>query len=119
MKTLVFTIATNGYEEFLAEHIDSQRRYAARHGYEHVALTKNPPWGITAANSAWLKIPMMLHYLRSGDDRVLWIDADARPDPADAPPLAARPLVCAGLSRRLTPVSHRPNGHPVAFFRPP
>ena len=88
MKTLIFTIATNGYAEFLAEHIESQREYATKHGYEHIALIKTPPWGVSAANSSWLKIPMMLHYLRHGYDRVLSIDADARIMP-NAPVLDA------------------------------
>lgn len=77
MKTLVLTIATNGYGDFLRDHITSQQEYAARHGYHHVALTKTPPWGISAANSSWLKIPMMLRYLTHGYERVLFLDADA------------------------------------------
>lgn len=88
MQTLIFTIATNGYAEFMAEHIASQREYAAVHGYRHVALTKTPPWGISASSSAWLKIPMMLHYLRTACDRVLFLDADAKVT-HKAPPLEA------------------------------
>jgi hypothetical protein len=75
MKTLVFTIAQNGYGAAYLTCIASQRAYAKRIGAEYVSVTK-PRSVPAAALSAWLKVPLMLHALESGYDWVAYIDAD-------------------------------------------
>lgn len=72
----MFTIATNGYDQIFADCLESQEAYAARHGYRYLAVRQSPPWGINGANSAWLKIPLMLHALRRGYSWVCFVDAD-------------------------------------------
>jgi hypothetical protein len=83
MKTLVFTIAQNGYGTAFLSCIASQRAYAKRIGADYVSVTK-PRRIPAAALSAWLKVPLMLHALESGYDWVAYIDADCEVKP-DAP----------------------------------
>jgi hypothetical protein len=53
--------------------IHQNARYAARHGYEYTLVTRHgmdiPPF--------WAKTQIVLFYLRSGYDAVLWLDTDA------------------------------------------
>jgi hypothetical protein len=83
MKTLIYTIAQNGYGTAFLPCIASQRAYAKRIGAEYVSVTK--PSRISAPSlSAWLKVPLLLHALESGYDWVAYIDADCEVKP-DAP----------------------------------
>ncbi len=83
MRTLVYTIAQNGYGTAFLSCIASQRAYAKRIGADYVSVTK-PSRIPAAALSAWLKVPLMLHALESGYDWVAYIDADCEVKP-DAP----------------------------------
>lgn len=75
--TVLFTIATNGYGEIFADHLESQRNYAHEHDYAYLAVTKTPPFGISATNSAWLKLFLIRRLLRTGVQRVMFLDSDA------------------------------------------
>ncbi len=83
--TLVFTIAMNGYQWLYRRHIQSQRRYALRHGYDYVAVSRP---GVTrlGVECCWLKILLLKHALMAGYQRVLFVDADAYINP-NAPAL--------------------------------
>lgn len=73
---VVFSIATNGYEIHFRNCLETQRDYCRRLGVPHVLVAGAPPWGISAGDSAWLKIPMMGHLLRHAAKGVLYLDAD-------------------------------------------
>lgn len=75
MKTLVYTIAQNGYATAFLPCIASQRAYAKRIGADYVVITK-PRRVTNTALSAWLKIPIMQRALKAGYDWVVYIDAD-------------------------------------------
>jgi hypothetical protein len=75
-KTLVFSIATNGYHEIFSEHLESQRKYAKENGYEYELFKGNPPWGIDGTESAWLKIPLCIKAMDAGYTSILFLDAD-------------------------------------------
>lgn len=75
--TLLFSIATNGYDEIYKEYLESHQAYADRYGYKYIAFTKSPPEGISGTNSAWLKIPLILKALNKGYINVFFIDSDA------------------------------------------
>lgn len=75
--TLLFSIATNGYDEIYRDYLRSHKSYAERYGYKYIAFTKSPPEGISGTNSAWLKIALILKALRKGYKSVFFIDADA------------------------------------------
>ena len=76
-KTLIFTIATNGYDEVFQDCLDSHKRYASNQGYQYIAFTKSPPNGVSGTNSAWLKVAIILRALKKGYKNVFFIDADA------------------------------------------
>ena len=77
LPSLMFTIATNGYDEIYKDYLASHQKYADQHGYKYIAFTKSPPQGISGTNSAWLKIAIILRALRKGYKNVFFIDADA------------------------------------------
>lgn len=83
MRSLVFTIAQNGYGFAYKRCIESQRRYADSIGAAFVSIA-HPPRVSEAAQSAWLKIPVLLEALKSGYDSVAYIDSDCAVS-ADAP----------------------------------
>ena len=56
---VVFSIATNGYEEVFKDCLDSQRDYCKRYGLNYCLIQGCPPWGINAHDSSWLKIPAL------------------------------------------------------------
>lgn len=76
-KTLIFTIATNGYDEVFKDCLDSHNKYAMNQGYNYIAFTKSPPSGISGTNSAWLKVAIILRALKKGYKNVFFIDSDA------------------------------------------
>lgn len=75
--TIVFTIATNGYDEIFEDCLKSQKEYALKHNYEYRALTGSPPSGISGTMSGWLKIVTICRLLKKGYQKVFFIDADA------------------------------------------
>lgn len=84
-KTLVFTVALNGYHWRYGELIDSQRSYAKRCGYHYVCVSR-PLINALGLETAWLKLSLALAALESGYDYVFYVDADARIQ-EHAPPL--------------------------------
>jgi len=77
---LVFCVALNGYERIYKSCIESQRKYAARHGYQYRLINRPGNASITA--SAWLKIPLLIEALNKGYKWIAFIDADCliKPD---------------------------------------
>jgi hypothetical protein len=73
---VVFSIATNGYEQHFKSCLESQRDYCRRLGVPHALVCGAPPRGISAGDSAWLKIPMMGHLLQRVKMGVLYLDAE-------------------------------------------
>lgn len=74
--TLVFSIATNGYDEIFEDCIDSQKAYCTKYGYEYTLFNGSSPYGIDGTESAWMKIPLMVRALEAGYDWVVFLDAD-------------------------------------------
>lgn len=74
-KTLVFSIALNGYQHLYKRNLVTQQRYAQRHGYEYVAVTQ-PALSLLGLECAWLKISLLTKALYSGYATVLYLDAD-------------------------------------------
>jgi hypothetical protein len=84
-KSLVYTIAVNGYSAAYRQCIKTQEQYATRTGAEFVVVDRPARLPETAL-AAWLKVPVMLSGLRAGYDWVTYIDADcAVSDEAPAP----------------------------------
>lgn len=75
MKSLIFTIAQNGYGFAYSRCIASQAAYAKAIGAEFVVVNK-PMRVAESALSAWLKIPLLKSALNAGWDSVAYIDAD-------------------------------------------
>ncbi len=103
---LLFSIATNGYDRHFAGLLGGQRAFAERCGAEFWVARESPPWGISAHDSAWLKIAILAEALARGFEWVLYLDADcevrACPSPVDT--LAADPaavFVCHDFSHRI------------------
>jgi len=72
----VFSIATNGYEKVFAECIRSQSRYCQRLNVPYYLIHGSPPWGISAHDSSWLKMPALNYLLSRHSGGVLYLDAD-------------------------------------------
>lgn len=77
LKTLMFTIATNGYDEIYKDYLVSHKNYADKFGYKYIAFTKSPPSGVSGTNSAWMKVAITLDALKKGYKAVFFIDSDA------------------------------------------
>lgn len=69
--TLV-TIATDGFQYLWLHCVESQQRYAARHGYDHQLMTANPS---PALAPHWAKVTACLELLTRGHD-VFLLDCD-------------------------------------------
>lgn len=76
MKRLIFTIATNGYDEHFSVFIDGHSRLAALVGATHWVANKSPPWGISAHQSSWLKIGLCMVAFAKGYEQIAFLDAD-------------------------------------------
>ncbi|HEY4366341.1 MAG TPA: hypothetical protein VGN07_03845 [Steroidobacteraceae bacterium] len=77
MSTLIFTVAQNGYGVGYSQCVQSHAAYAKRVGAKYLPVVR--PFRVKEpALSAWLKIPLMLHALRSGYEWVAFVDADCR-----------------------------------------
>lgn len=75
-KTLILSIALNGYQWMYREELNSHKRYAQKNGYVHQAITR-PFVSRLGVECCWLKLTIMRTALMSGYDRVLFLDADA------------------------------------------
>ncbi|NKC17567.1 MULTISPECIES: hypothetical protein [Pseudoalteromonas] len=74
--TLIFSIALNGYQIRYRRHLESQRRYAEKMGYEYIVVEK--PWVTNlGAECCWLKLYLLRAALTAGYQYVLFVDADA------------------------------------------
>jgi hypothetical protein len=73
---LLFSIATNGYDRHFERHLASQRCLAEMMNATHWTVRGSPPWGITAHDSSWLKVPLLSRALSLGYRWVLFLDAD-------------------------------------------
>ncbi|PKH02999.1 hypothetical protein CXF72_08700 [Psychromonas sp. MB-3u-54] len=75
-KTLIFSIALNGYQWLYRNCIDSQRAYAKHYGYEYLVISR-PYFTSLGVECCWLKLTVLLEALKAGYDTVLFVDADA------------------------------------------
>jgi hypothetical protein len=74
-KTLILSIALNGYQWMYKKELGSHFKYAQRHGYEYQAVTR-PYISELGVECCWLKLTLMRAALLSGYDNVLFLDAD-------------------------------------------
>lgn len=75
-KTLVFSIAINGYQWLYKDCINSHKRYATQQGYHYQVVTR-PYITAIGVECCWLKLTLMLEALKAGYEHVLFVDADA------------------------------------------
>ncbi len=75
-KTLVFSIAINGYQWLYRDCIASHNRYAEVKGYHYQVVTR-PHISAIGVECCWLKLTLMLAALKAGYETVLFVDADA------------------------------------------
>jgi hypothetical protein len=76
-KTLVFSIALNGYQWMYHKQLKSHRQYAKKHQYVHQAITR-PFLTTLGVECCWLKLTLMREALLCGYDTVLFLDADTQ-----------------------------------------
>ena len=76
-KTLILSIALNGYQWMYRKELNSHKRYAQKNGYVHQAITR-PFVSRLGVECCWLKLTLMRTALISGYDNVLFLDADAK-----------------------------------------
>ena len=74
-KTLVLSIALNGYQWMYKKELDTHKKYAQKQGYSHQAVTR-PYVSALGVECCWLKLTLMRTALLSGYDTVLFLDAD-------------------------------------------
>lgn len=74
-RTLVFTIALEGYESTYRSCIDTISQYAERNKYDF-ELINSAPRQLLPIEAAWLKLPLILEALRNGYEWVSFIDSD-------------------------------------------
>lgn len=74
-KTLVFSIAMNGYQWRYNALINSHRRYCEKQGYDYVSVNK-PSSTVLGHEVAWLKIRLIIKALEKGYRWVVFLDAD-------------------------------------------
>jgi len=104
-KTLIFSIALNGYEKTWKHCLDSQKAYANKFNYNY-HLINDVDSEMSAKEAAWLKIPLIIAALQKGFDWVVFLDADCFVNPATpAINLVEQPqkdlYVCHGYSGRI------------------
>lgn len=75
-KTLIFSIALNGYQWIYNKELNSHKRYADKFDYDYQAVTR-PYFSSLGVECCWLKLTLMRTALLSGYQRVMFIDADA------------------------------------------
>ncbi|MFQ3288857.1 MAG: hypothetical protein ACI93V_001077, partial [Alteromonadaceae bacterium] len=69
-KTLIFSIALNGYQLLYRHCINSHRAYAKKYGYEYLVISR-PYFTALGVECCWLKLTLMLEALKAGSDTVL------------------------------------------------
>lgn len=74
-KTLVLSIALNGYQWMYKTEINSHKKYAKDKGYAYQAVTR-PYITILGVECCWLKLTLIRKALLSGYSTVLFLDAD-------------------------------------------
>lgn len=75
-KTLILSIALNGYQWIYKKELDSHKRYANKNGYDYQAITR-PYFSSLGVECCWLKLTLMRAALLAGYQHVMFIDADA------------------------------------------
>ena len=73
----LFSIATNGYEKKFERCIRSHIESANKLQIPYYCIKGKPPWGISAHDSAWLKVFALDFLLRKHKSGVFYLDADA------------------------------------------
>tara|TARA_R110001583_G_scaffold18141_3_gene72592 strand:- start:4967 stop:5698 length:732 start_codon:yes stop_codon:yes gene_type:complete len=79
-KTLILSIALNGYQWMYNKELKSHQHYAQKYGYVHQAVTR-PFVSALGVECCWLKLTLMRTALLSGYDNVLFLDADTTVHP--------------------------------------
>lgn len=74
-KTLIFSIALNGYQWMYQRELKSHEQYAQKYSYVYQAIT-HPFVSMLGVECCWLKLTLMREALLSGYDTVLFLDAD-------------------------------------------
>jgi hypothetical protein len=74
-KTLILSIALNGYQWMYKKELQSHQQYAKKYDYVHQAVTR-PFISALGVECCWLKLTLMRRALLSGYDNVLFLDAD-------------------------------------------
>ncbi|UHQ55873.1 glycosyltransferase [Microbulbifer sp. YPW16] len=75
-KSLVFTVATDGYDQAFARNITSHRRYAKKYGHDY-QLVSGPGSDVLNREVAWLKIPLLIGAIDAGYESIMFVDGDA------------------------------------------
>ncbi len=75
-KTLIFSIALNGYQWLYSKQLKSHFRYAKKYGYAHQTVTR-PYFSSLGVECCWLKLTLMRSALLAGYSNVVFLDADA------------------------------------------
>lgn len=75
-KTLVLSLALNGYQWTYRKQLKTHKEYAKRQGYVYQAVT-SPYFSSLGAECCWLKLTIIRAALLTGYERVLFVDADA------------------------------------------
>jgi hypothetical protein len=92
MRTAIVTLTLGRPYELAWNEVcaPSWRAYAARHGYDVVAIDRPLDTSVRAAmrSPAWQKLLVLRPEVANGYDRIVWIDADIVINP-DSPPIAA------------------------------
>ncbi|MFB0982303.1 MAG: putative nucleotide-diphospho-sugar transferase [Alteromonadaceae bacterium] len=86
-KTLVLSIALNGYQWMYRKELGTHKKYAQKQGYNHQAVTR-PYISALGVECCWLKLTLMRTALLSGYDTVIFLDADTVVN-ADCPALSS------------------------------
>lgn len=76
-KTLIFSIALNGYQWMYKKELESHKHYANKYDYDYQAVTR-PYFSSLGVECCWLKLTLMRTALAAGYQRVMFIDADAK-----------------------------------------
>jgi hypothetical protein len=75
-KTLVFSIALNGYQWMYKKELSTHKSYANTYGYDYQSITR-PSFSALGVECCWLKLTLMRSALSAGYDTIMFIDADA------------------------------------------
>lgn len=79
-KTLIFSIALNGYQWMYQKELTSHHHYAKKFSYDYQAVTR-PYFSSLGVECCWLKLTLMRTALLAGYECVVFIDADAMVQP--------------------------------------